>query len=179
MRVRRARPEDAAAVAAIYNQGIQARAATFETVLRTPDDRRRVIEDPSGRYPVVVAEAGNTVLGWGSLSEHSARACYRGIAECSVYIDAAHRGKGVGGALINAVIEEARRLGYWKLVSRAFLFNEASRALCRRAGFREVGIYQRHAQLDGRWLDVVIVERLLPENQPEPDEQTSAVQGTA
>jgi phosphinothricin acetyltransferase len=166
--VRRAVPADAEAVAAVHNQGIAARTATFETEPRTADDRRRAIEAaaaPGGRFPILVAEAGGRVLGWGSLAEHSPRACYRGIAECSVYVDAAARGRGVGAALLGALVDEARGRGFWKLVSRAFPFNAASRAMCRRAGFREVGVYARHARLDGAWLDVVIVERLIPENQ--------------
>ena len=121
MHIRRAIVDDAWAVADIYNEGIAARSATFETELRSADDRRRVISAQAGR--------------------------------------------GLGRALMSALVAEATRLGYWKLVSRAFLFNAASRAMCRRAGFREVGVYERHAQLDGAWLDVVIVERLIPENQ--------------
>jgi len=163
--IRRARADDAGAVAEIYNQGIRARTATFETEPRTADDRRRVIESQSDRFPILVAEFEGDVIGWASLTEHSPRACYRGIAECSVYVDERHHGRGAGRALLDAIRAEAARLGYWKLVSRAFLFNEASRAMCRRAGFREVGVYERHAQLDGEWLDVVIVERLIPENQ--------------
>lgn len=171
MRIRRAQPSDAEAVAEIYNQGIRGRGATFETEPRTADDRRQVIATLADRYPILVAEhegedgQGGAVVGWASLSEHSARACYRGIAECSVYVDERHRNRGVGRALMAVLIDEARRLGYWKLVSRVFLFNESSRALCRQAGFREVGVYERHARLDDRWLDVVIVERLLVENQ--------------
>jgi L-amino acid N-acyltransferase YncA len=165
MNIRRARPDDADAVAEIYNQGIDARSATFETERRTRDDRRRVIESLAERYPILVAEDVGVVVGWASLSEHSPRPCYRGIAECSVYVHAAHHGRGAGKALLQALIDEAARLGYWKLVSRAFLFNDASRAMCKRAGFREVGVYERHAKLDGEWLDVVIVERLIPANQ--------------
>lgn len=165
MLIRRARAEDAADVADIYNQGITARTATFETTLRTADDRRRVIETQGDRYPIIVAEDGGRIIGWASLSEHSSRACYRGIAECSVYVAEGQQGKGVGSQLMTALIDTASALGYWKLVSRAFLFNEASRAMCRRAAFREVGIYERHAKLDDEWLDVVIVERLIRENQ--------------
>ena len=66
--------------------------------------------------------------------------------------------------VLQALLEVARERGYWKLISRVFLFNAASRAMCRSAGFREVGIYEKHGQLDGRWLDVAIVERLIPEN---------------
>ena len=166
MKVRPARIEDAVAVAAIYNQGILARTSTFETQPRTAADRRRIIEADAERYPILVAE-GETgeILGWSALSEHSPRACYRGIAECSVYVEAAHRGRGVGTELMDAMLREARALGYWKLISRLFLTNEASRALCLHAGFREVGVLERHAKLDHRWVDVLIVERLIPENQ--------------
>ena len=167
--VRRAEARDAAAVAEIHNQGIVARSATFDTELRTPEERRAVIERGDPRFPILVAELDGRVAGWASLTQHSPRPCYAGIAECSVYIHAEARGRGVGTALMGALVDEARRLGFWKLVSRAFPFNEASRALCARAGFREVGVYQRHARLDGRWLDVVIVERLIPENQPDDD----------
>lgn len=166
MRVRLARTEDAFAVAEIYNQGIQTRGATFETVPRTAADRRGVIDGAAARYPILVAEADDGgILGWAALSEHSARTCYRGIAECSIYVEADHRGRGVGTALMESLVAEARRLGYWKLVSRVFVSNEASRALCMAAGFREVGVLERHARLDGRWMDVLLVERLIPGNQ--------------
>jgi phosphinothricin acetyltransferase len=81
-----------------------------------------------------------------------------------MYVRRDWRFRGIGDFLVGALISEARRLGLWKLVSRIFLFNEASRALCRKHGFREVGVYEKHARLDGRWLDVVIVERLIREN---------------
>src|SRR5438045_8375893 len=92
------------------------------------------------------------------------RECYRGIGELSMYVRRDWRGRGVGDLLVVALISEAERLGLWKLLSRIFPFNEASRALCRKHGFREVGIYEKHARLDGRWLDVVIVERLISAN---------------
>lgn len=165
--VRRAQSRDAAAVAEIHNEGIRARGATFDTELRTVEERRAAIERGDPRFPILVAEIGGRVVGWASLTPHSPRACYAGIAECSVYIGEGARGRRVGTVLMTALLDEARRLGFWKLVSRAFPFNAASRAMCARAGFREVGTYERHAKLDGRWLDVVIVERLIPENQRE------------
>ena len=153
-------------MAEIYNQGILARTATFETQPRSAADRRRLIEIGNDRYPILVAEGEiGDILGWAALSEHSPRACYRGIAECSVYVESTHRGRGVGTELMDAMVREARARGFWKLVSRVFLTNEASRALCLTAGFREVGVLERHAQLDNRWVDVLLVERLIPENQ--------------
>jgi L-amino acid N-acyltransferase YncA len=165
LRVRRAVGADAAAVAEIYNQGIVARTATFDTDLRTEADRRAVIESGDERHPVLVAELDGRVVGWASIAAYRPRACYRGVGEASLYVEAAHRGKGVGRRLMETLIDEARRLGYWKVLSRLFPGNAASRGMCRAAGFREVGVYEKHAQLDGRWRDVIIVERLIPENQ--------------
>ena len=104
------------------------------------------------------------MTGWAGLSSYRARACYAGIAEFSIYLDRNARGRGIGRQLLAALVDAARGRGYWKLVSRVFPANAASRALCRACGFREVGVYEKHAQLDGQWMDVVIVERLIPEN---------------
>ncbi|TDR41587.1 phosphinothricin acetyltransferase [Tahibacter aquaticus] len=154
---------DAPAITAIYNQGIAARSATFETELRTAEDLLLRVAD--SRYPLRVAtDADGSIIGWAGLSSYRPRACYAGIAEFSVYIDAAARGRGVGRVLLNDLIDAARAAGFWKVLSRVFPFNTASLALCRACGFREVGRYEKHGQLDGQWLDVVIVERLIPEN---------------
>lgn len=161
--IRPADSRDATAIADIYNQGIADRGATFETEPRPGADIVARLEDTE-RYPLLVAVDGTSVVGWAGLSTYRPRACYSGIAEFSIYLDRAARGRGVGRVLLNALIESAKDRGYWKLVSRIFPFNAASRALCRSCGFREVGIYERHGRLDGQWLDVIIVERLIPEN---------------
>jgi phosphinothricin acetyltransferase len=164
--IRLARDADAEAVAAIYNQGIAERAATFETDARSTGDlARRIAEDPD-RFPVLVAEDGGRILGWASVAAYRPRPCYAGVGEFSVYVERTARGRGVGRALVAELIRQAAARGYWKLLSRIFPFNTGSLALCRSLGFRQVGTYEKHARLDGRWLDVVIVERLIPENQP-------------
>jgi L-amino acid N-acyltransferase YncA len=160
---RAAGPADAQAIAAIYNQGIADRTATFETRPRTADDILARLGDAE-RYPLLVAERAGRVVGWAALSAYRPRACYDGVADVSVYLAREARGHGLGTSLLDALIATARAHGYWKLVSRVFTFNTASRALCRRCGFREVGVYEKHAQLDGAWLDVVIVERVIVEN---------------
>lgn len=164
IQVRPAVPGDAPAITVIYNVGIAERAATYETSPRQVED---IVERMAQavRYPLLVAtDNAGTVVGWAGLSSYRPRACYAGIGEFSVYLAADARGRGVGRKLLEALIAAARQRGYWKLLSRVFLFNTASRALCRSVGFREVGIYEKHGQLEGRWLDVVIVERLIPEN---------------
>ncbi|MEW6046690.1 MAG: arsinothricin resistance N-acetyltransferase ArsN1 family A [Bacillota bacterium] len=164
MVIRHATASDAAAIARIYNQAIEERIATFETEPRTPEERRRWLESHGPRHPVLVAQVAGQVAGWASIGPYRPRSCYDGVGEFSIYVDAAWRGRGVGRRLLTALIETAERLGYWKLVSRVFDFNVASRALCRSCGFREVGTYEKHGRLDGRWIDCVIVERLIPEN---------------
>lgn len=161
--IRPATLADVSSITAIYNQGIAERSSTFETEPRQVADLEERVRQ-AGRYPLLVALSDHgTVVGWAGVSTYRPRPCYSGIGEFSIYLDRLARGRGTGRALLNALADAARECGYWKLVSRIFPFNTASRALCRACGFREVGVYEKHAQLDGRWLDVVIVERLLVE----------------
>ena len=155
LRARDATGQDAEAIAAIYNEGIADRIATFETRLRTARDIEGWI---GGRYPVVVVEEGPSVIAFASTSEYRPRPCYAHIAEFSVYVGRAHRGRGAGRVALTALFDRARAAGLGKLVSRVFADNAASRALLCKLGFREVGIYERHGLLDGAWRDVVIVE---------------------
>jgi L-amino acid N-acyltransferase YncA len=147
---------DCAAIARIYNEGIQDRLATFETRPREVVEIEAWLSD---RYPIVVVEEGSDVIAFASTSMYRPRECYAGIAEFSVYTSRAHRGRGAGRLALTALIDAATAAGFWKLVSRVFVENAPSRALLESLGFREVGIYQRHARLDGVWRDVVIVER--------------------
>jgi phosphinothricin acetyltransferase len=159
LRIRPAVAADAPAVARIYNEGIRGRGATFETCERTPDEVLPWLGD--ARHPVLAAELEGRVVGWIAASAYRARECYAGIAEFSVYVAGEARGRRVGDALMAAFIPACQAAGLWKVLSRIFPGNTASRGLCARHGFREVGTYERHAQLDGAWRDVVIVERLL------------------
>ena len=156
--VRRAERNDAVAIARIYNEGIEDRAATFETRLRTSDDVEKWLD---GRHPVVVVEREGRIAGFGATFEYRPRACYAGIAETSVYVARDARRTGVGRAALEGLIAASREAGFWKLVSRVFPENTASLALLNRTGFRQVGRYEKHAQLDGVWRDVIVVERLL------------------
>jgi len=150
--------DDSAAIAEIYNQGIDDRLATFETRARTVADVREWFD---GVHPVVVVEHAGKVIAFASTSTYRPRECYAGIAEFSVYVAREHRRSGAGRIALEALVDAAQQMGFWKLVSRVFVENTASRRLLAALGFREVGVYQRHAQLDGEWRDVVIVERLL------------------
>lgn len=157
-----ASPADAPSLARIYNEGIEDRLGTFETRPRTAADLAAWFD---GRHPVVVVEDGEgQIVAFASTSAYRDRDCYAGIAEFSVYVARAHRGHGAGRVAMDLLVAEAARAGIWKLVSRIFVENAASRRLMAAVGFREVGTYHSHAKLDGRWRDVIIVERLIPEN---------------
>jgi L-amino acid N-acyltransferase YncA len=161
MRARIATREDGEAIAAIYNQGIEDRVATFETRLRNSEDVRTWFD---GTHPVVAVEHEGRLIAFASTSSYRPRECYAGIAEFSVYVAREARGRGAGRVAMEALVREAERAGLWKLVSRVFPENAASLRLLRSVGFRKVGTYQKHARLDGEWRDVVIVERLIPAN---------------
>lgn len=156
--IRPATLTDAPAIAHIYNQGIEDRSSTFETRPRHPQDIEGWFD---GRYPIVVVESAGEVIAWASTSSYRQRDCYAGIAEFSVYVERAARGIGAGKAAMHGLISAAQAAGYWKLLSRVFPENAASRTLMRGLGFREVGVYEKHAQLEGIWRDCVIVEKLL------------------
>jgi phosphinothricin acetyltransferase len=167
MQTRSATPADAEAIARIYNEGITDRVATFETGLRTAADILHWFDD---KHPIVVveenvvekaAEGDGEVLAFAATSSYRPRECYAGVAEFSVYVARSARHRGAGRIALQALIHACTEAGFWKLVSRIFVENHASIALCRSIGFRVVGTYERHGQLDGVWRDVVIVERLL------------------
>ncbi|HUP27201.1 MAG TPA: arsinothricin resistance N-acetyltransferase ArsN1 family A [Chloroflexia bacterium] len=162
MRPRHATPDDALEIARIYNQGIEDRIATFETKPRSKSD---VLSWFDGIHPLVVIEdsEGNMVA-FASTSLYRPRDCYAGIAEFSVYVERRSRGQGAGRIAMEALLQAAEEAGFWKLLSRVFVENRASLSLLASLGFREVGIYYKHAQLDGVWRDVVIVEKLIEAN---------------
>lgn len=163
-KIREARSADAGALALIYNQGIDDRVATFETVKRTQEERKKWLAGHDRKHPVIVAYTGKEVIGWASISLYSQRECYSGIGEFSVYVRRDRRGTGVGEKLLGSLIKRARKEGYWKLIGRVFIQNVASRGLTERFGFREIGLLEKHAKLDGRWIDVVELEKLINEN---------------
>jgi phosphinothricin acetyltransferase len=190
-RLRLATAADAGAICRIYNQGIEDRVATLETALRTPEERRQWLASRSPRHPVIVAELAGSVVagpgspartegglrqvragsdsadnpsgpvGWASLNVFNARECYRFVADISVYVERGWRGKGVGRVLLEKLTDLARTHGYHKLVLSAFPGNAGGMALYARSGFRTVGIYHEQGQLDGKWVDTIVMEKLL------------------
>ena len=162
--IRDATLADAPAIARIYNQGIEDRLATLETELRSSEERAAWLANRSPRHPVLAAADGaGSVLGWASLNPFNPRPAYEHVADFSVYVAREQRGRGIGDALLGAVIDRARALGYHKLVLAAFPTNRAGMRLYERHGFATVGIYREQGMLDGRWVDVIVMEKLLSE----------------
>ncbi len=142
-------------VRAIYQDGIAESNATFETVPPAWNewDRTHLRE---GR---LVAKAEGVVVGWAALSSVSSRPAYVGVAEVSIYVAASAREKGIGRALLQALVEASERAGFWTLQGGIFPENKASIALHRSCGFREVGVRERIGRLYGVWRDVLLMER--------------------
>ena len=109
----------------------------------------------------MVAERDGRIVAWAGTSPYRSRPAYAGVAEFSVYVAREARSTGAGSAALLALVAACEARGFWKLLSRIFPENTASRAMCRKHGFREVGVYERHGRLDGVWKDCVIVERVV------------------
>jgi phosphinothricin acetyltransferase len=159
--IRDAALADAAAIARIYNQGIEDRVATLETELRSAEERAEWLAARDRRHPVLVAldEAG-AVVGWGSLNRFNPRKAYDHVVDFSLYVARERRGRGIGDALLGALETRARSLGYHKMVLAAFPTNAPGKRLYERHGFRLVGIYHEQGMLDGRWVDVMVMEKI-------------------
>ena len=159
--VRAASPADAEHIRAIYNQGIEDRVATLELDPKSEQEMMAWLEAHSGRYEVVLAEHEGEIVGWASLNPYSHRCAYDAVADLSVYVSRGWRGKGVGGALLSAIEERARRRDFHKIVLFTLPFNELGQRLYRKMGYREVGIFKEQGTLDGKLVDVMAMEKLL------------------
>jgi len=153
--IRELREDDWPAVAAVYEDGIRTRNATFETAAPSWGawDAGHLPE------PRIVAELDGEVVGWAALAPYSERRCYAGVADESVYVAERARGRGIGRALLEALVVRSEAAGIWTLQAGIFPENEASLALHESCGFRRVGLRERLGQLDGVWRDVVLLER--------------------
>jgi L-amino acid N-acyltransferase YncA len=163
--VRNAAETDVEAIRVIYNHGIEDRIATLEFDLKSLDDIQAWWLQHNGRYAVVVAVEADDVVGWASLNPFSHRCAHTEIADLSVYVDRSHRGRGVGHALLERIIETASANAFHKVVLHALDFNQAGKRLYCKAGFVEVGVFREHGRIDGRFVDVVAMELLLQQRE--------------
>ena len=159
--IRRATPEDAAAIAHIYNEAILNTTATFDTEPKTPEERVEWLKSHDNRHPILVAVVNGEVAGWASITLWSDRPAYADTAETSFYVRSADRGRGIGRKLKEAIIEEAKRLGYHTLIARITAGSEVSLHLNESTGYVHVGTLKEVGRKFGQLLDVHILQKIL------------------
>lgn len=161
-KTRKAKVEDIPFITKIYNQGIEDRVATLETRLRDIDEMKEWLISRKDRYKVVVIEDSEGIVrGWASINVFNSRCCYSGVGDISIYVERNMRGKGLGKQLLNYLIIIAKEQDFHKLILSTFEQNEVGKKLYRYTGFREVGTYINQGILDGKFINVTIMERLL------------------
>jgi phosphinothricin acetyltransferase len=160
--VRSATKRDLDAVRRIYNEGIADRIATLDTEPKSADDMAEWWANHTGRYVVLVAEdRSGSVVGWASLNPYSHRCAHRGVADLSIYVGREHRGNGVGSLLLGALERTAKANDFHKIVLFALASNTIGQRLYRKAGYAEIGVFREHGQLDGTFVDVLAMEKIL------------------
>ncbi|GGE10701.1 N-acetyltransferase [Marinithermofilum abyssi] len=159
--IRKVQEEDWPQIQAIYNQGIEDRIATLEEQPKSLEEVKAWLQQRPSRYVVLVTIYEGEIRGWASLNPFSHRCAYTGVADLSVYVDRQWRGRGVGSRLLTALEAHARTHDFYKIVLYTFPFNELGQGLYRKHGFHEVGIFRNQGILDGRFVDVMAMEKLL------------------
>jgi L-amino acid N-acyltransferase YncA len=165
--VRRALSADLEAIRRIYNEGIQDRLATLDTEPKPIGAILRWWAEHDDCFAVLVATDAGTIVGWASLNRYSTRCAHAAIADASVYVSRSNRGLGVGSALLRGLESHAKAAGFHKIVLHALNENEQGKRLYRKSGFREVGVFREHGIVDGRHVDVVLMEKLVAQRAPQ------------
>ena len=161
MDIRPARPDDAEALRQIYNREVSSSTVTFDLVPRSLEDQLTWQQARSGAHAVIVAEIDGEVVGFASLSPYRDRPAYNSTVEDSVYVRSDQRGRRVGHTLLSALVATAAQHGFHTVIARIVGDHEASIALHASLGFTEVGTEREVGRKFGRWLDVVLMQRLL------------------
>lgn len=160
--VRPATLDDAEAIRLIYNHEVVTSTVTMDLVPRSPAEQHAWMAERSGAHAVVVAHDGATVIGFASLSPWRSRPAYRTTVEDSVYVDPSHHGQGVGKLLLSNLVEVARAHGFHAMMARIAAGHDASLGLHRGQGFVPVGVEREVARKFGRWIDIELMQLILP-----------------
>jgi phosphinothricin acetyltransferase len=162
MQVRLATARDAEPIRAIYNREVLESTVTFDLVPRTSEEQRAWLAEHNGAHPAVVAvDDDDAVAGWGSLSPYKSRPAYATSVEDSVYVHREYRGRGIGGLLLSELVDLAGRHGFHTILARIVGGHEASIGVHRKCGFGLVGVEREVGRKFGRWLDVVLMQRMI------------------
>ncbi|PFO08519.1 GNAT family N-acetyltransferase [Bacillus sp. AFS076308] len=159
--IRSSEESDIKSIQQIYNQGIEDRIATLETEIKDFFYMKEWFEKHNGRYKVIVAESEGQIVGWASLNQYNNRCAYDGVADISVYISREFRGRGIGKKLLEDLKSLAIKNGFHKMILFTFPFNKLGQGLYKKMGFREVGVFKNQGFLDGKFVDVMAMEKLL------------------
>ncbi|GGE81363.1 arsinothricin resistance N-acetyltransferase ArsN1 family A [Priestia taiwanensis] len=161
MEIRYATEQDIQEVTAIYNEGIEDRIATLETDTKTDIYIKEKLFKREERYSVIVIVENAQVVGWASINPYNQRSAYRGVGEVSIYIKREYRGKGVGQKLLTSLERIGVQNEFYKFVLFTFPFNNLGQGLYHKMGYREVGVFEKQGVMDGKHIDVMIMEKLL------------------
>jgi phosphinothricin acetyltransferase len=164
MITRKACIQDLESILEIYNEGIKDRIATLETEQKDKAYMIEWFQNKTDRYPVLVVESEGSIQGWATISPYNPRLAYLGVGEISVYIKREHRGKGIGKILLGEIELLAKLNGFHKLLLFTFPFNELGQGLYRSRGYREVGVFKNQGIIDGKFVDVMAMEKVLRED---------------
>ncbi|SFL85870.1 arsinothricin resistance N-acetyltransferase ArsN1 family A [Pelosinus propionicus] len=160
--IRIASLSDIKQITEIYNQGIQDRIATLETNTKSVEEMIAWLKNRSSRHKVLVLEdAEKRIKGWASLNVFNARECYKGVADLSIYINREERNKKLGKHLLLALIQVAKEEEFYKMVLTTLAVNRTGHKLYYALGFTKVGTYVKQGMLDGKWIDVHVMEKFL------------------
>ena len=168
IQIRLAKQKDAEAIREIYNHEVRNSTATFDLVERTTQEQEEWLDERSGAFSVLIAEIGDKILGFASLSPYKARAAYRTTVEDSIYINEEFRNQGIAGKLLSHLLEVAESSGFHAVIARIGGANEASISLHQRFGFEIVGTEKEIGRKFGKWQDVVIMQTIINASGPEP-----------
>ncbi|MDP5276545.1 arsinothricin resistance N-acetyltransferase ArsN1 family A [Chengkuizengella axinellae] len=161
MKVRLAEMKDLDSILNIYNQGIEDRIATLEMETKKMDYINNWFKERKEKYVVIVAEENEQIVGWASINVYNSRCAYKGVGEIAIYIERANRGKGIGKVLLRELEFRAKQYDFHKLLLFTFPFNKLGQGLYSKMGYREVGTFKNQGILDGKFVDVMAMEKLL------------------
>lgn len=164
IKTRVASENDLKSILCIYNQGIEDRIATLEEDKKDNEYINEWFKNHQDRFAVIIVEKDDEIIGWASLNPYSNRCAYAGVADLSIYIKREYRGKGVGSLLLKKIEQTAIKNNFNKIVLFTFPFNKLGQGLYRKNGFREVGVFKNQGKLDGRYVDVMIMEKVFDVN---------------
>ena len=168
IQIRLAKQKDAEAIREIYNHEVRNSTATFDLVERTTQEQEEWLDERSGAFSVLIAEIGDKILGFASLSPYKSRAAYRTTVEDSIYINEEFRNQGIAGKLLSHLLEVAESSGFHAVIARIGGANEASISLHQRFGFEIVGTEKEIGRKFGKWQDVVVMQTIINASGPEP-----------